>query len=71
MPANVSKPIHVIINHSTSICLFESGKCGKGKKLQKFKYVENKKCFFNEIKTENEFFYSFLKGYHLAEKRKI
>ena len=68
--ANVSKPIHDIINNSTSICLFESGKCGKeGKKLQKFKYVENKKSFFNEIKTKNEIFYSFLKDYHLAEKR--
>ena len=70
--ANVSKPIHDIINNSTSICLFESGKCGKeGKQLQKFKYVKNKKSFFNEIKTNNEIFYSFLKGYHLAEKRKI
>ena len=28
-PANLCKPIHDIINYSTSICSFESGKCGK------------------------------------------
>ena len=26
--ASLSKPIHDIINYSTSICPFESGKCG-------------------------------------------
>ena len=42
---------------STSICPFESGKCGKeGKKLQKFEYHENEKNFFDEIKN---IFYSF------------
>ena len=31
---NLCKPVHDIINHSTSICPFESRKCGKeGKKL--------------------------------------
>ena len=55
--ANLCKPIHGIINYSTSICSFQSGKCGKGgKKLQKFEYLENKKSFFNEIKN---IFYSF------------
>ena len=45
------------VNYSTSICLFESGKCGKeGKKLQKFEYLENEKTFFDEIKS---IFYSF------------
>ena len=35
---------HDIINYSTSICPFESGKCEKeGKKLQKFEYLENLK----------------------------
>ena len=49
--ANLCKPIHDIINYSTSICPFESGKCGKeGDKLQKMKYLENEKCFFDEIK---------------------
>ena len=34
--ANLCKSVHGIINYSTSICPFESGKCGKeGKKLQK------------------------------------
>ena len=46
------KSNHDIINYSTSICPFESGKCGKeGKKLQKFEYLENEKSFFDEIKT--------------------
>ena len=49
--ANLCKPIRDI-NYSTSICPFESGKCGKkGKKLQKFKYLENKKSFLDEIKN--------------------
>ena len=44
--ANLCKPIYDIIDYSTSICPFESGKCGReGKKLQKFKYLENEKSF--------------------------
>ena len=39
-PANLCKPVHDIINYSTSICPFASGKCGKeGEKLQKFEYL--------------------------------
>ena len=35
MYAILCKLVHDIINHSTSICPFEPGKCGKdGKKLQ-------------------------------------
>ena len=50
--ANLCKPIHDIINYSTSICPFESGKCGKeGKKLQKFEYLENKSSFLDEVKN--------------------
>ena len=50
--ANLSKPIHDIINYSPSICPFESGKCGKeGEKLQNFKYLKNKKSFLDEIKN--------------------
>ena len=49
---NLCKPIHDIINYSTSICPFESGKCGKeGKKLQKFEYLEKEKSFLDEIKN--------------------
>ena len=48
--ANLCKPIHDIINYSTFICPFESGKCGKeGKKSQK--YLENEKSFLDEIKN--------------------
>ena len=50
--ANLCKPIHDIINYSTSICLLEFRRCGKeGKKLQKFEYLENEKSFFNEMKN--------------------
>ena len=55
--ANLCKPIHDIINYSTSTCPFESGKCGKErKKLQKFEYLEKGKSFLDEIKS---IFYSF------------
>ena len=41
-----------IINYSTSICPFESGKGGKkGKKLQKFEYPKNENSFLDEKKT--------------------
>ena len=50
--ANLCKPVHDIINYSTFICPFESGKCGKeGKKIQKCEYLENKKSFLDEIKN--------------------
>ena len=46
-----------IINYSTSICPFESGKCGKeGEKIQKYEYLEKEKSFSDEIKN---IFYSF------------
>ena len=51
-------------NYSTTICPFESRKCGKEwKKLQKFEYLENKKSFFDEIKNT---LYSFSRAF--AEK---
>ena len=51
-PANLCKPVHDIINYSTSICSFESGNCGKEEeKLQKFEYLENGKSFLDEIKN--------------------
>ena len=54
---NLCKPIHDIINYSTSISPFESGKCGKEEeKLQRFEYLENGKSFLDEIKNN---FYSF------------
>ena len=50
--ANLRKPIHDIINYSTSIWPFEFEKCGKeGKKIQKFEYLENEKSFLDEIKN--------------------
>ena len=48
---NLCEPVHDIINYSTSICPFRSGKCGmEGKKLQKIEYLESEKSFFDEIK---------------------
>ena len=38
-----------IINYSTFICPFESGK--EGKKLQKSEYLKNEKSFLDEIKN--------------------
>ena len=49
--ANLCKTIYDI-NYSTSICPFESGKCGKeGKKSKKFEYLKNEKSFLDEIKN--------------------
>ena len=46
-------------NYSTSICPFESGKCGKEeKKLLKFEYLKNKKSFLDEIKNIFHSFWS-------------
>ena len=68
MSANLYKPIHDIINYFTSICPFESGKCGKeGKKSQKFEYLENEKSFLNEIKN----IFIVFKGLAFGEKIKI
>ena len=50
--ANLCKAIYDIINYSTFICPFESGKCGKeGKKLQKFEHLEKENSFLDEIKN--------------------
>ena len=50
--ANLSMTIHDIINYSTSICPYESGKSGKeGKKLQKIEYLKNERSFLDEIKS--------------------
>ena len=52
MSENLCKTIYDVINYSTSICIFESGKCGKkGKGLQKCEYLENKKSFLDEMKN--------------------
>ena len=57
--------MHDIINHSTSICPFESGKSGnEAKKIQTFDYLENEKSFLDEIKS----IFQFLKGYHSVKK---
>ena len=42
--------IYAVINYSTPICPFESGKCGKGKNNFFFEYLENEKRFLDEIK---------------------
>ena len=58
--------MHDIINYSTSICPFESGKSGKKEeKRQKFEYLENENSFLYEIKKKISWF---LKDYHLVKK---
>ena len=67
-PANLCKLIHDITNYSTSICYFESGKCGKEEeKLQKFEYLKNRDSFLDEKKD----IFQFLKSYHLMKKIKF
>ena len=66
--ANLWKPIHDIIDYPTSICPFQSGKCGKkGKKIQKCDYLENEKRFLDEIKT----FFIVCEGLSFSEKVQI
>ena len=66
--ANLCEPIHDIINYSTSICPFESGKHQKeGKKLKIFEYLEKEKSFFDEKK----FFFIVFEGLLFREKIKI
>ena len=66
--ANLCKPIHDIINYSTSICPFESRKFGKkSKKLQKFEYLDTEKSFLDEIKT----FFIVFEGLSFGEKIKV
>ena len=51
-PSNLCKPMHDVINYSTSICPFESGKSGKEeKKIQKFEYLEIENIFLDELKS--------------------
>ena len=67
--ANLCKPVNDIINYSTSICPFKSGKCWKeGKKLRKFEYLENEKSFLDEIKKT---LFIVFEGLSFGEKIKI
>ena len=40
---NLCKSIHDILNYSTSICAFESGKCGKGKNYKNLNILRTKR----------------------------
>ena len=60
--ANSCKPNYDIINYSTPIYPFETGKCGKeGKKLKKNLISRERKELFRWNKKH---FSEFLKGYH-------
>ena len=60
--------MHDIINYSTSICPFESGKSGKEEeKIQKLEYLENEKRFLDEKKT----FFTISEGISFGEKIKF
>ena len=66
--ANLCKLIHDIINYFTSICSFESGKCGKEEeKLLKIEYLKKEKSFLD--KTKNIF--TVFEGLSFGEKIKI
>ena len=65
-PVNLWKPIHDIINYSTSICSFEFGKCGKeDKKITKMWISWEQKDF---LRLNKKHFSQFLKGYNLVRK---
>ena len=53
--------------HHTSICTFWAWKVWKGKKIQKFEYLENEKSFLDDAKN---IFHSF-DGLSFGEKIKI
>ena len=51
-PENLCKPIQDIINYSTFIRSFESGKFGsEEEKLQKLEYLQNERNILDEIKN--------------------
>ena len=43
--SNLCKPIHDITNYCTSICPFESEKCGKGKNYKNLNILRTKRAF--------------------------
>ena len=57
-----------IINYSTSICPFESGKGKEEEKIQKFEYLENEKSFLDDIKN---IFHSFWRAIIWWKNKKI
>ena len=60
--------MHDIVNYSTSICPFESGKSGKEEqKIQKFEYLENGKNFLDEIKN----IFTVFEGLYFGEEIEI
>ena len=62
-PANLCKPIYD--KYSTSICPFESRKCGmEGKKLQSLNISRTKKAFLKKQKT----FFIVFEGHHSMKK---
>ena len=66
---NLCEPNYDIINYSTSIYPFGSGKCGKeGKKILKFEYLENEKSFLDEIKNN---FHSFWRLIIWSKNKKL
>ena len=65
--SNLYKSIHDIINYSTSICPFESGKCGKeGKNHKNLNISRRKRAFKMKYKT----FFIVFKGLSFGEKIK-
>ena len=61
------KPIHDIINYSTSIFPLVSGKCKEEEeKLQKFEYLVNEKRFLDKIKN---IFHMLVSGYEISSEK--
>ena len=63
---NLCKPIHGIINYSTSICPFESGRESKGKKYKNLNILRTKRTFSMKQKA----FFIVFEGLLFGEKIK-
>ena len=68
IPVNVCKSVHDIINYSTSICYFESGKVERrGKNTKKWISQDRKKLF----RWNKKHFFTVFEGLSFVEKLKI
>ena len=63
------KPIHDIINYSTSIYAFESGKCGSNQAIfMHHQKIKTKIKYLQKEKSENKkYFSSILSGFQLPK----
>ena len=64
---NLCKPIHDITNYSTSVCPFESGKCGKEDEKLQITWIHQE---WKELFRWNKKHFSVFEGLSFGEKNK-